>query len=55
VSRYTIKEVMSTSAPYGVWDIMDSSYMCQCETEADARVIINALTTQDEMDEGYYD
>jgi hypothetical protein len=52
MSRYVIEEVMSTSAPYGVWDIVDSSYMCKCESESDARVIIDALT---EMNEGYYD
>jgi len=52
--RYAIEPVMSTSAPYGVWDSKLELYACQCETEAKALLIIEALITLEELNKGYY-
>jgi hypothetical protein len=52
VSRYAIEQVMSTSAPYAVFDGEQDIYMCQCETESAADFIIKALEVQDCVSEG---
>jgi GMP synthase-like glutamine amidotransferase len=43
VSRYTIELVMSTSAPYGVWDNKDETFICQCDTEEKAIAVVRQL------------